>query len=178
MKEVSQRWHFFLCLIMEAKNWINFDYAKIELHPIDGDWIYSNHIAFMTMYHAERSDLFVQGELEFRQINTQYIIKSDLITDLRTFEDQKISRYLLVPLMGGYLTDRIKLGAGPVLAIILNQNELFEDLLYFSEQRKPLEAYTRFVVGGLISNIDIELFYEYHFNGAADKSDVTTGLPS
>jgi len=126
------------------------------------------HIAFMTMYHADRSDLFVQGELELRQINTNFNIRSDIITDLRTFEESKITRYLMVPIIGGYLTDRFKIGAGPVLALILNQNEPLKELLYFSEVRKPIEAYTRFIVGGLVSNIDIEVFYEYHFNGAAE----------
>jgi len=121
------------------------------------------------MYQDKKSNLFVQGDISYRQEHHVFEIKSDILTDIRTFEEKKIHRFINIPFVGGFASEHFKFGLGPQVSFLISDNKAFDELLYFEEERKIFETAFIVQVGYMVSDFFVELNYEYHTNGAVDN---------
>lgn len=125
-------------------------------------------ISFQVFFKDKYSNLFLQSELGYRNIKTNFEVKSDIPSDIRTFDQDKSTSYLFVPVVGGLMYNNVKLGFGTNVSIIISESMVFEELLYFEESRPRVEAAIYLMAGWMYEQINFELSYEYFFNGSAE----------
>ncbi len=177
---------FFICFSFKISAQFNFgvktaltlSFAKTENLLFDDPFDY---LLYEVMFEDEdvsptfglfaslkEDNLYLQSEVLYRNItsNFNYIIWET--NPPKTNAAAKRTHFIAVPVMGGVLVDRFKLGVGPVFSFILSENEIFEEFKHFEERREWLEAGFAFNLGVQLLRLNLDFRYELHFNRVAD----------
>ena len=112
--------------------------------------------------------LYFQGEVNYRNIKSRFTKQSFILDEIIDQNETKSTHYITIPVSAGLIFDNFKAGVGPIFSFIVKENPIFQDLLYFEERREEIEAGFTFSFGLMISNIHIDLIYEYHFAGVGE----------
>lgn len=147
-------------LLFEDENdFLNFEviFRDEDIRPLYG-----------VISYYEQDKVFVQLEALYKQSRLSFTAIDWSTPEFETFNETKVTHFIVVPTLAGYRLDKFKLGGGPVFSFIASQNALFSDIAEFSEQRRNLEFGVSANVGVQLLQLHIDVSYEYHFNRVAD----------
>lgn len=120
------------------------------------------------MGYYEQGKVFVQMETMYKQTRSRFKAIDWSTPDRTTYDETKVTHFLVVPCLAGYRLESFKLGMGPIFSFILDQNSLFDAIPEFTERRKNLETGVSMNVGLKVYRLHIDVNYELHFNKVAD----------
>lgn len=122
----------------------------------------------VTYMYAVPETVYLQADLMYRQISTNYSVESELIGALETFPRTKTRRFIEIPISGGLLYEDFRFGAGTIFTVLIHETDAFQELFFFEEKRRTLETGAFANIGMLLNNVTIDFNVEYRFNSAAD----------
>ncbi len=120
------------------------------------------------MSYYEQEKVFVQLEALYKQTRSAFTTIDWSDPEFPTFNETKVTNFVVVPTLAGYKLGNLKLGMGPVFSFIFSENSIFEEILEFEERRRPFEIGVSANVGLKLYRLHIDANYEYHFNRVAD----------
>lgn len=118
--------------------------------------------------YYEQEKVFVQLEALYKQSRLSFTAIDWSTPEFETFNETKVTHFIVIPTLAGYRIANFKLGAGPVFSFIAQENEIFAEIQEFSERRRNLEIGVSANVGVKLYRLHIDANYEYHFNRVAD----------
>ncbi len=141
-----------------------FDYLTYEVAFLEEDV----RPMFGIMSYYEQEKVYIQLEALYKQTRENFFTIDWSTPDQFTYNHTKRTDFVMVPVSAGYKLNNLKLGLGPVFYFIASQNAVFDDLLFFEERRKKLEAGFAFNAGIKLYRLHIDISYEKHFNKVGD----------
>jgi len=120
------------------------------------------------MGYYEQGKVYVQLETMYKQSRSRFSAIDWSTIDRTTYNETKVTHFLVVPCLAGYRLENFKLGMGPIFSFILDENTLFEAIPEFTERRRNLETGVSMNVGLKLQRLHIDVNYELHFNKVAD----------
>ena len=117
-----------------------------------------------------RNDLiYFQSELQYRNIKTTFLAENFIdLNDITTESRTRITKSIRIPIIAGIRIDRYKLGVGPTFSVILADNDLFQDVSFFEENRSRVETGFGFHLGIILYRLHLDFSYQVQFNQVGD----------